>query len=352
MADIDLNNPPVGEGHTKRERALWALEAFKVYQTVSGISRQLGIPKTTIRRWRDLAKSMGETGVVMPEFQDPEMPVNELLDHMERRFKTRKAAYESRNWFTIDMPTNDPVGICWFGDPHLDDPGHNIVRLRRDARTCKDTPGLYGANIGDTTNNWIGRLVRLYEDQEVTRTQARQLIQWFLTGAGIDWLLWIEGNHDAWRSTEALKLQCRNVVPLMDWRARFKVRFPNGTEVRFDAAHDHKGHSMYHNLHGQIKAALMDGQADIYVAGHKHVWGYYTSEMPQSGRVIHCLRVRGYKTMDHYCTTHGFEEQAHGAAAVTILNPQAKDATRRIIVSHDVQEAAGYLRFLRQPCVS
>jgi hypothetical protein len=96
-----------------------------------------------------------------------------------------------------------PVALAGFGDPHIDDPGCAWGDLERDVRICRDTPGIMAVNVGDSTNNWVGRLMRLYADQEVTSKQALTLIEWLMTA--LPWLVDQTGNHDCHdMETEAL----------------------------------------------------------------------------------------------------------------------------------------------------
>ena len=66
----------------------------------------------------------------------------------------------------------------------------------RDADLMAKTPGVYAVNIGDTTDNWGGRLIRLYAENDVSRQTERKLARWFLQESGIRWLVWLHGNHD------------------------------------------------------------------------------------------------------------------------------------------------------------
>jgi len=56
-------------------------------------------------------------------------------------------------------------------------------------------PGIYGANIGDTTDNWpwTGRLARLWAESEVSDKTAKRMAEWFMFDAGVRWLLWLIG---------------------------------------------------------------------------------------------------------------------------------------------------------------
>jgi len=286
---------------------------------------------------------------ILPEFPDDDISAVQILDHMARRFEQRKRAAEAQKWFEIRVQEDRPIGILWFGDPHLGNNGCNVPLLRRDVELAANTPGLYGANIGDTVDNWGSKLVHLYASNDVSRSTERRLARWFLQDSGVKWLLWLEGNHDRMDGSFCTYMRAinANVIPMVDWRARFKLRFPSGRSVRVDAAHNHKGTSQYNDLHGQTKAAMMDEEADLYIAGHHHNWGIAYKEL-SGGRVSVLARCRGYKWIDEYAVHNGFNQQQNGAAILTLINPAAKTAASTIMAFADVEEGADYLRYLRR----
>src|SRR5260221_3586006 len=49
--------------------------------------------------------------------------------------------------------------------------------------------------VGDLTDNWTGRLVRLYADQEMSKKQAWKLAKYLLKDTKIRWLCHILGNR-------------------------------------------------------------------------------------------------------------------------------------------------------------
>lgn len=105
--------------------------------------------------------------IEFPELPSSELPPDQLIDQACARFTGHKAAREARRWMEIKIKGNQPIGVCFMGDPHIDNNGCNWPLLKRDIAILKDTPGMYAINLGDATDNWIGRLVRLYADQEV-----------------------------------------------------------------------------------------------------------------------------------------------------------------------------------------
>jgi hypothetical protein len=240
-----------------------------------------------------------------------------------------------------------PIAINWFGDPHIDDDGCNWPLLKKHIELCKNTPGMFGANIGDTHNNWVGRLAKEYANQNTSRGTAFKLIEWFFLESGVNWLMILLGNHDAWNfGAETMSRITKNVCPMSDWRAQIKLSFSNGAECLIDAAHDHSGHSQWNSLHGQQKASAMGGIAHLYIAGHKHNWALAQNECPHTGRIYHLARTRGYKHIDHYGENLGFGSQKFGSSIVTVIDPKANDLNR-IRVFADPEEGAAYLTYLR-----
>jgi len=331
--------------------ALTALDAAD--GNASAAARDLDMSPSTFRRRLKAARERNmsaeeKPGVVFPSFPDDDIDAEKILDHMQSRFEKRKALADAQNWFKINEPTDEPIAYSWFGDPHLGSNGCNIGLLRRDIKIIIDTPGMYAANIGDTVDNWGGHLIRLYADNDVSRQTERRLACWFLEEAGIPWRVWLEGNHD--HMDVALTAYLRGInanrIPMLDWRAKFRVCFPNGVEIRIDASHDHKGHSMWNPLHGQKRAASLDERADLYIAGHKHNAAIAQQEMPGSW-IANFARARGYKYVDDYATRGQFHQQTYGASIVSVFDPTADSPLNRVQLFADVAAGARYLTSLR-----
>lgn len=288
--------------------------------------------------------------LIIPEFPEEDVPIEEIIAHQKKRFEKRLASHEAHTWFPVTVKDNKPIGILWFGDPHLDDNGCDWTTLTQHTELCRTTDGLYGANIGDTTNNWAGRLIKLYANQDASVKTARRMAEWFMVSSGVRWLIWIIGNHDAWGDgAEILARMGKNFgtrkIVCHDWEARFSLDFPNGWKARNFAAHDFKGHSQWNPLHGPMKAGQMGEDADLYVCGHKHNAAYFQWEnAARGGSMQHFVRVRGYKFMDDYARRGGYAEQRNGSGAVSIFRPDKQ----KVLVFPDVEEGADYLSFLRK----
>lgn len=288
-----------------------------------------------------------DTVIAPPPQLDDDIPTTEIIESMAKRFKKRAEAHSAKKWMQFDVQGDLPIAINWFGDPHIDDDGCNWPALLKHIELCKNTPGMFGANIGDTHNNWVGRLTAQYASQETSRGTAWKLIDWFFKDSGVKWLLILLGNHDAWNfGAETFAHATKNVARMADWRAQIKLRFSNGRECLIDAAHDHSGHSQWNSLHGQQKASVMGGVAHVYIAGHKHNWALASNECPHTHRIYHLARARGYKHIDHYGENLGFGSQKYGSSIVTVIDPRADDVNF-VRCFADPQEGADYLTFLR-----
>ena len=140
---------------------------------------------------------------VDPLPHDGEPSAEELIEQLTRRHRDRATHHDAAKLRQVQVKMDGPVALAFFGDPHIDDPGCAWGDLERDVAICRDTPGIMAVNVGDTTNNWVGRLMGIYAQQEVTTRQALTLIEWLMTS--LPWLLWEDGNHDCHdMETEAL----------------------------------------------------------------------------------------------------------------------------------------------------
>tara|TARA_Y100000310_G_scaffold106143_2_gene104662 strand:+ start:364 stop:1461 length:1098 start_codon:yes stop_codon:yes gene_type:complete len=270
-----------------------------------------------------------------------------LVDHMSTRFKRREEIAKQRTWRKVYIKKEGPIGICWLGDPHVDDNGCNWPMLREHCELITGTDGMFAATVGDLSNNWIGRLQRLWADQDTSKESARALVKWLMHDAGLPWLIVLLGNHDAW-DPELVRSMCEtNKIWLEDWQARFELHFPGGRTSRIHASHNFKGHSMWNTLHGHQKAAHMSSEAQLYIAGHTHNWALHQEESASRGFVYWLARCRGYKFIDDYADKLGHFSQAEGASIVSVFNPEAKTESAFLQCFSDVEVGADYLTWLR-----
>ncbi len=315
--------------------------------------------RTTVLRWVSILKSGGvieasdgsrfdyemfDVGYTIDPLPSPDLPIEDIIAHREKAFEAQHEYNDAVEWLPIEMTSNKPVMICPVGDPHLDDNGCNWPALKRDIKTFK-APGVYCVNVGDTINNWAGRLLGLYSEQETSQKTAVRLGKWFVDQAR--WLIWIRGNHDMWTPEGAIAVKAREVTHVADWEAKFKIVFPNGQNLLFDVAHHFKGSSIYNRLHGGLKKAKFSGSiADFYISGHTHEWGLITDEHDDTHKIVNIIKVRGYKFHDIYALKNGFGEQQYGSAIGIVIDP-TREGSERVNIFPSVQAGNSYLQYLR-----
>ena len=273
--------------------------------------------------------------------------VKDLIDRRTAVFNDLHERKLRKKITRIDVKMHGPIAITHLGDPHVDADGCNWPELVKTVETISKTEGMYAGNIGDTTNNWVGSLQRLYAHQSTTYDEGVQLAEWLLTS--VPWVYVILGNHDSWNNGGSLIRQIlknASVATATAGLARIELHFPKGDPIRIMARHDFKGSSTWNRAHGPMKAAKLDPWADVYVSGHKHHWVSHMNE-GMDGKPKWSMTVRGYKWHDSFAEEHGFYEHELGASCTTILDPTAKP-TERVKLVWDVEEAADLLRFYRK----
>ncbi len=342
--------------------AVLALERCEGNQ--SAAARELGIHRHTFRNRLAGAQAQGiniidalkilpgeseVSSIEFPTLPDEDIGTEDLLDMACRRYEQRTRRKDAERWMPIKVKSDLPLAINWFGDPHLDDNGCNLPLLRRHVELVEATEGMVAANVGDTTNNWTGRLMRLYADQDSSKDTARRFAKWFLTETKMEWILWLLGNHDAWQEGSAiLKEMGGHPVWMQDWQARVVLKFPNGRECKIWASHQFAGHSIWNTLHGPQRAAHTKEDAHIYICGHTHNWATHHEESASRGFVYHLVRTRGYKYIDLYAENMGHESQNEGASVVTIIDPMAETEGSLVSAWPDPIFAARVLGGLRE----
>ena len=298
---------------------------------------------------RRLAREARQDVIVKPDLPIGEFTAEEIISFMKERYKRKVDYEEARKLIKVVVPISGPIGIVHFGDPHVDDDGTDWAALERDIQLVRETEGLYAANIGDTTNNWVGRLGRLYGQQATSAKQAWILAEWFIKSLSGYWLYMIGGNHDAWSGEgDPLHFITSQTQALYEpSEARIGLQFPNGKELVINARHDFAGGSMWNPTHGPMKAAQLGVRDDIVICGHKHKSGYSPLKDPESGKVMHCLQVASYKRYDRYAREKGFRDQSLSPCVVTIINPDATDPVDFVQVFWNTETAVRYLKMLR-----
>ena len=336
------------------DKCISAVEALQKHGPKAAAARALGVPRNTFTHWIDLAEarklSAEPSKIEMPSFVldgDEEEDIEDILDRKSRNYERKVKAGSDRDWFKVKVNETKPYGIVAFGDEHLDDDGANIPLLRKHLAIAAK-PHVYGISIGDVRNNWIGRLVRLYANQETSAHTARRLVDWFMNDCGVSWLAFIAGNHDSWGDGLDFLMRLANrKIPVLDWKAQFALVHPSGTTCRIDASHGRKGSSQWNALHATLKAAKLGELADAYLTGHTHNYGCEDLEIAERKSSTWLVQLRGYKFFDTHALYNNFAEYQRGSSVFMIVDP-SPEATRPIIQCfEDVELGYRVLQMIR-----
>lgn len=291
-----------------------------------------------------------------PEFEilplpSSDRPLDELIAAKEANFERQRVAREARTLIPVRVAIEGAYGILHMGDPHVDDDGCDWKNLQHHIDLANRTDGLFAANVGDYSNNWIGRLARLHANQSTTASDAVRLVEWLIKST--PWLYLVGGNHDAWSgANDPVRWFTSQAGAQYEMHGmRLGLRSPDGSEIRINARHDFKGSSMWNGAHGMSKAAKFAWQRDhIYVCGHRHSAAYQMLVFQNGAHLAHGIRVGSYKHFDDYADAGDFLPE-NIPAAVTVINPSPRTEAGRVTTFWDADEGANYLRFLRRPKV-
>ena len=320
------------------------------------LGMSVGAFRNRIRRGAQLyglevAAEQSDDRVRYPVLPDGDIPIEDVIDSMSRRFERRHDLAKAKRWMDIEVPVSGPFCVVWVGDPHLDSNGCNWPLLREHIELMRANRDIcYAFSVGDCLDNWpkSGRLTALYAQADTSEDTAWRLAEWFLEKSDVNWLGWLLGNHDLWNdASRVFKNLGAKQVWMEDWGARFKLVPPTGEPFRVWASHNFPGHSQWNSLHGAGKAAAMKEEADVYVAGHTHNWALHTEENASRGFVYDIVRARGYKYLDDHADRLGFDSQAFGASVVTVFNPAAERADERLQTFRNLRLGIEFCRYLR-----
>jgi hypothetical protein len=332
------------------------VDAYHLHGNKSAAALALGIPVTTFTHRFKLAEraefhpKQEKPFALVEPLPDEELPAEDLLEQRIKQFERRREASVARKLVPIRIKIDGPIGIVHFGDPHVDDDGTDLRQLRDHVNIVNKTEGLFGANLGDLSNNWVGRLARLWADQSTNAKQAWRLTEWLVKSC--DWLYLVGGNHDLWSGAgDPIQWMARHISGVHEaWGVRIALQFPNNKQVRVNARHDFSGNSMWNPAHGPMKAIQGGWRDHILTCGHKHT-SFIAGPLkdPSSGTLSWAIRCAGYKVLDRYQRELGLPDQNSFPAAVTIIDPRYSDEDPRLVtVLPSVEEGAEYLTWKRK----
>lgn len=280
-----------------------------------------------------------------------EPEAEDLIAALTARHAKRKALADAAKLRQVQINIPGPIGIAFFGDPHVDDPGCAWGDLERDVRTVRETAGFLAVDVGDDSNNWVGRLMKLYADQEVTSKQSLKLIEWLMTS--LPWLLRIKGNHDEWNGEKGdvadyIHRLSRSIGALESAGARLQLNLPAGPSLTMHVRHDFPGGSQFNPAHALVRETLFGYRDHIMACGHRHTSGYMPIWHNDPARLCHGFRCGTYKDLDKYARDKGFQDGNWARAMAAVVDPEhVRDPVRYIRPFFNLEDAADYLTWRR-----
>ena len=342
-------NPPKGE------RGAFGEAAVRLDIAINNLQKRLDTARRLYGLAPDLTRYRKPTTkpvfTVDPLPHDGEPTADELIAALTARHTQRKTHHDAAKLRQVRVLVPGPVGIAMFGDPHVDDPGCAWGPLESDVRLCRDTPGILAVDVGDDSNNWVGRLQKLYADQEVTSRQSLKLIEWLI--GSLPWLLRIKGNHDSWNTEkgDTADYVYRMLEQLGVHEAsgqRMEIFLPTGSSFRMHVRHDFPGNSQFNPAHAIVRETLFGYSDHILACGHRHSTGYMPIWRPEPHRLCHGFRCGTYKDFDHYAKDKGFQDSNWGRALGATVDPDyADDPVRYIKPWFNLEDMAEYLVWRR-----
>jgi len=330
------------------------LEVHRQYGENTGLtSEHLNVTARCIRdrlakiRARDKAKWEEAKQFKTSEIPSPTRSLDEIFKSKQNLFDKKIAHEDALKSFEIEILLDGPIAIPFFGDPHLDDDGCDIRLVRKHVNISATTEGMFPVNLGDITNNWVGRLMVKYADQITTKAEAIVLMEWMMKA--VPWLFVVGGNHDLWSGADdPVAHVCKRIdVKYIEHGVRTKLKFPNGKHIYMNVAHDFPGHSQFNPVHGPTKKAMRWGD-NLYVCGHKHNTGSGLIIDPKTGVMCHMLRCDSYKRADEYAKKLGIDDTFVSPCITAIINPYAENERGKIMIAYSLEQAAEILTDMRK----
>jgi hypothetical protein len=315
----------------------------------SAAARALGMNRQWFRDCLALEQSREAKRATFGRLPNIAPNVHEIIERRCKEFERHKEREEAERWLPITVNETLPFGLMVFGDEHADDNRCDWPALKRDLAIARETGGTYACALGDITNNWVGRLVREYADQSVTRTEARELARWLLTPDAAPWLFRNVGNHDFWNEGDVLiGLFGGDAYYIAEWESRVELR-AGALRYPIHAGHNFKGTSIYNPTHGPLRASLFSGgHAKLVLAGHLHEFGTQAIEIAETRRLVHVARARGYKRTGRYEKMGGWQSGQVGSSLFVMIDPLADNEAGLTTIFNDPVQGARVLTALRK----
>lgn len=236
------------------------------------------LPDGSFRSREQIVSDAYRNGEVIHRTPDKYTPhdFERINQEMIRRREFRQELEPYSNRVEIEIPTDRPVAVALLGDTHLGGKEVDYELVGDVVQLIKEHPLLYAYGMGDLMNalffNSQEDLASHDEQTAHTYAMLRELIK--------KWLGFHTGEHDRkWvdKYGPTIYRYARELtgVPISNGPTIVKYIIGRGDkkqEYLVYQIHRPKGHSIYNDVHGLMRAATISGiqGADAYISAHTH----------------------------------------------------------------------------------
>lgn len=230
----------------------------------------------------------------------------------------------------VVIPDKRPVLLVLLSDLHLGNTHCDVSSAKADAELIRDTPGVYGAILGDCVDNWIGQpnIMAIQREQPIPHAEELALFRSWISILAPKLVAAVAGNHEARTyavaGVDLLMDALRGVTTLYDANEiRFTLRLGTGA-WRCKLRHKWLRRSQYNATHGpEFDAKFFDGRWDIAVGGHTHAPTVFREffDHAYDHRVKLAVQLGSYELDSAYGRQLGLPRSVPGGSAGIMLWP-------------------------------
>ncbi len=239
------------------------------------------------------------------------------LDEWTEEFTRRKDLREEFECLPdeveIRIETNQPIIIATIGDIHAGGGEVDYELLRRDIRFVASHPNAYAILGGDLMDAFFFNPA---QDMQIGSWNEQRMFSFAVLEELKDKILYMEqGDHDMWAgrtgTTIYEEIRSRFNIPIVRGSSRIRLNLPDVC-YQIVSAHQLPGHSMYNDVHPEMREARFGTQgADIYLGFHTHKKAFHKQMVDSFDGCKEQLYISSgpYKYSDEYSKKKGWSKQ-------------------------------------------
>lgn len=296
-----------------------AIDEFLKTGSKRQAAKNLGIPRSTLRRW--VKKSQVEVVGITPNHTtiDTETLIQRLIETQERKDAAISLLRNQR----VKILDDKPIVLAIFSDTHWGNNKTDYRALIKDTKAVAECAFCYALGSGDYSENWIGKLGWIAREQSITKDAENALVRWWFDTLADSFIAICSGNHDNRTVIHAgydyIRSCLGDALLLYDQDQILFTLDHAGEEIRFKVRHRDQYKSILNPFHGAFRDIERgDWDWDVYISGHDHRASLFGDFINQS-KPRKVVRLGTYKMDDRYGKACGFAQSwGTGAAALVI----------------------------------